>query len=224
LPSDFISEDDLDTFEGFLRLQAVDPSTATPSELATFRKLFDDAMVTRAATPKMGALKFKPAPGEHRYAVAVRESSELWLTTWVRRSPKGDVYVLTPRNDGDWNPHTSYHRDGTFHSKSFGHKSLVGTKKLQPLTDKFQGVEHLGMFAGHGPKTVGAICDPAMYSGVMEVPPGILGPRDGFVAVDLVEPGSELIDLLNPVIQEQVFRDAVPWIVIRVGRLAPPSR
>jgi hypothetical protein len=223
LVPDFISEDDLSTFEGYLRLQAADPSTATAEELAAWRKLFDEAMTSRAATSKVGAMKFKPAPGEHRYAVAVRDGGELWLTTWIRRSPKGDIYVLIPRNDSDWNPHTSYHRDGTFHSKSFRHKTLFGARKRQPLTDKFRGVEHIGMFAGHGPKTVGAICDPLMFSGVMEVPPGILGPRDGFVAVDLIEPGCEPLELYNLVFREQVFRDSVPWIVIRVGKQAPPS-
>jgi hypothetical protein len=43
------------------------------------------------------------------------------------------------------------------------------------------------MFGGHGPKTVGAVCDPTNFSDVVEVPPGILGPKyNGFVAVDLV--------------------------------------
>lgn len=219
MESDFIDEDDLNTFEGFLRLQAIDASTTPPDELAMWRKFFDDAMATRGATPRMGAMKFKPVPGERRYAVAVREEGELWLTTWIRQAPKGDIYVVIPRNERGWNPHTSYHRDGTFHSKSFGHKVVSGTKR-QPLTSTFRGVEHIGMFAGHGPKVVGALCDRAMFSEVMEVPRGILGPRDGFVAVDLVEPGLDPIDLFNPVIQTKVLRDSVPWIVIRIGQQA----
>ena len=88
MPSDSISEDDLNTFEGFLRLQAVDPLTATPDELAMFRRFFDEAMAIKSATPKLGALKFKAIPGELRYAVAVRAGSDLWLTMWVRRAPK----------------------------------------------------------------------------------------------------------------------------------------
>ena len=43
MAEDFISEDDLNTFEGFLRFQAVDPATASADELAIFRKLFDEA-------------------------------------------------------------------------------------------------------------------------------------------------------------------------------------
>ncbi len=54
-----------------------------------------------------------------------------------------------------------------------------------------------------------------------EVAPGVLGPRDGFVAVDLVEPGCAPLELYNPIIQTEVFRDTIPWIVVRVGRQAP---
>jgi hypothetical protein len=222
LPSDFISEDDLNTFEGYLRFQAVDPLIATPDELALFRQFFDEAKAASSATPKLGAMKFKAVPGELRYAVAVLEGSDLWLTTWIRRAPKGDVYVLIPRSDGSWNPHSSYHRDGTVHSKSFNHK--MSSSKKQPLTRAFKRFEHLGMFGGHSPKNIGAICDPAMFSGVVEVPPGILGPRDGFVAVDLVEPGCDpLMELYNPVVLTQVFKGSVPWIVIRVGTHARPA-
>jgi len=220
MAEDFISEDDLDTFDGFLRFQAVDPVTASADELAIFRKLFDEAMATRASAPKLGAIKFKPAPGEYRYAVAVRDNGELWLTIWIRRSRQGDVYVIIPRNDPAWNPHVTYHHDGTFHSKSFNHKVMKSTER-QPLTTAFRGAEHVCATYGHGPKTVGAICDPAMFSGVMEVAPGILGPVDGFVAVDLVEPSCDPIDLFNPVSQTQVFKGAVPWIVVRVGQQAP---
>jgi hypothetical protein len=47
--------------------------------------------------------------GEHRYAVAIRKKSELWLTLWVRYSPKSGFFVLVPRADRGWDPHISYH-------------------------------------------------------------------------------------------------------------------
>jgi hypothetical protein len=208
-------------FEGYLRLQAVDPLTATPDELAMFRQFFDQAMAANAATPKLGAMKFKATPGEFRYAVGVGDGFDRWLAIWVKRAPKGDVYVLVPRNDASWNPHASYHRDGAFHSKSFKHK--MSSLKKQPLIGGFKGSEHVGMFAGYSPKNIGAVCDPAMFSSVIEVPPGILGPRDGFVAVDLVEPGCDPLDLYNPIVLTRVFKNSVPWIVIRVGTQARPG-
>jgi hypothetical protein len=54
---DFISEDDLQTFEGWLRYQAVDASTTAPGELAMWRRLFEEARQRSAANPKVGLMK-----------------------------------------------------------------------------------------------------------------------------------------------------------------------
>jgi len=70
----------------------------------------------------------------------------------------------------------------------------------------------------YGPKGVGAICDPTAFSGVVELAPGILGPRHGMVAVDLVEPGHEPTEYpFFKIVTRQFFREALPWIVITVG-------
>jgi hypothetical protein len=122
---------------------------------------------------------------------------------------------MIPCSDPDWNPHNSYHRDGRFHIKSYRHK-LGSPQQRQVLTGTFQGTEHLGAFIGHSPKYVGALCDPSVFSGVVEVATGILGPRNGGVVVDLVEPGCEPLTVPNTIVQEGVFRDTVPWIVIRI--------
>jgi hypothetical protein len=213
---EFISEDDLKTFEGWLKYQAIDAATATPDELAMWRGFFDEVTASSLATPKVGLMKLRPVPGEHRYAVAVREGSNLWLTLWVRRSRKGEFFVMVPRGDRDWDPHTSYHLDGTLHAKSFDHK-FSPAQKRQPLTGAFRGTEHLGAYGGHGPKGVGAICDPTAFSGVVEVTPGVLGPRNGTVVVDLVEPGSAPIPFVGSIAQQEIFRDILPWIVITIG-------
>jgi hypothetical protein len=106
-------------------------------------------------------MQLRPVTGEHRYAVAVEEGSDLWLTLWVKRSIKGEffvmlprkVFVILPRWVNEWDPHTSYHLDGTFHMKS--HDSKMVKKQCQPLTGPFCGTEDLGYYAGHDPKSVG---------------------------------------------------------------------
>ena len=214
---EFINEDDLKTFEGWLRYQAVDAATTAPEELEMWRRLFDEARERSSAIPKVGLMKLQPVPGEHRYAVAVREGSDLWLTLWVRRSRKGEFFVMVPRGDRDWDPHTSYHLDGTLHMKSHGRTVLPPTKR-QPLTGAFRGTEHLGGFFGHGPKSVGAICDPTAFSGVVEVAPGVLGPRDGGVTVDLVQPGCDPTAFpWTQIARQEVFREILPWVVITIG-------
>lgn len=164
-------------------------------------------------------MKLQPVPGEHRYAVAVREGSDLWLTLWVRRSQKGEFFVLLPMGDRDWNPHTSYHLDGTLHSKSYDCKVLPPQKR-QSLTGPFCGIVELGIQAGHAPKGVGAICDPAVFSGVVEVLSGVLGPKHGAVGVALVEPGHTPPDYTwgYEVVTQTVFRDVTPNVVITVLR------
>jgi hypothetical protein len=213
---EFISEDDLQTFEGWLKYQPVDASTRTLEELAMWRSVFEEARQRSAAHPKVGLMKLKLIPGEYRYAVAVREASGLWLTLWIRRSPKGEFFIMAPR-DPDWDLHTSYHLDGTWHTKSHG-RAFLRPHKRQPLTGTFRGSEPLGVYAGHAPKLVGAICDPRAFSGVVEVGPGVVGPRHGAVAVDLVEPGQEAPEVpWTRIVKREVFRDIVPWVVITVG-------
>ncbi len=214
---EFISEDDLQTFEGWLRYQAVDAATTAPEELEKWRCLFEDVRERTATCPKVGLMKLQPVPGEHRYAVAVRDGSDLWLTLWVRRSRKGEFSIMQPRGDQDWDAHTSYHLDGTLHMKSHDRKVLPPQKR-QPLTGAFRGSEDLGFYSGHGPKGVGAICDPTTFSGVVEVAPGVLGPRHGGVKVDLVEPGHEPMEFpWTRIVTRQVFGDILPQVVITVG-------
>ena len=214
---EFIGEDDLQTFEGWLRYQAVDAAMTTPEELVSWRRLFEDARERRATSPKVGLMKLQAVPGEHRYAVAVREGSDLWLTLWVRRSRKGEFFIMLPRSNRDWDAHTSYHLDGTLHMKGFGH-TLLPPQKRQPLTGTLRGSEHLTVYSGYAPKSVGAICDPAAFSGVVEVAPGVLGPSHGQVSVDLVEPGHERMGVpLTQIVTRQVFRNILPWVVITVG-------
>jgi hypothetical protein len=214
----FISEDDLETFDGWLRYQGIDASTTAPEELETWRGIFDDARARSSASLKVGLMKLRAMPpGERRYAVAVREGTDLWLTLWVRRSPAGEFFVLVPRRDRDWDIHASYHLDGRLHMKSHGRMDLPPIR-CQPLTGTFRGTQPLVAFAGYGPKSVGAICDPTAFSGLVEVPPGILGPRNGQIAVDLVEPGCQPADVPWVRVDKQVvFRDIVPWVVVTVG-------
>jgi hypothetical protein len=211
-----MSDDELEKFEVWLRdVQGYDPAALSPEELALWRA--DHAQVMANPTPKVGLMKLRAQPGDHLYAVAIRDGAELWLTLWVRRDARGDVYVLIPRGVSGWDPHTSYHRDGTFHSKSFG-KEIGQSESRQPLNKDFKGTEHLGAYAGHG-KSIGAVCSPDDFTGVIEVEPGTLTGRNGWVAVDLVEPNCEPLDMgfTGKVTHQRIFDEAFPSLVIRVG-------
>ena len=215
-PLEFLHEDDLRTFEGWIKYQAFDLAALTDEERASVREMFDAAVNRRETARKVGRMKLKTRPGEYRYAVAVREGDDLWLTLWVRRSPKGEFFIFQPRGDRDWDPHASLHADGSFHMKSHDAKMLVQNRQ-PPASIKES--EHLGAYLGHGPKSVGAVCDPADFTEVFEVPPGILGQRNGTVVVDLVaEPG--VTPLAHPAeeVDRRLFTDTVPHVLIRIFR------
>ena len=158
-------------------------------------------------------MKLKPLlPNEHRYAVAVRDGSDAWLTLWVKRAPQGDVYVTMPTADGRWKPHKSYHQSGKHHGKSFGREFLPSVR--QPLTSAFKGTENVGSFGADRPEKGRLGYDPRVFSGVIFAPRGILD--RGSILVDLVEPGFEPIRVYTEISQREFFRDAIPWIVITI--------
>jgi hypothetical protein len=160
-------------------------------------------------------MKLRSIPVEYRYAVAIRDGPDLWLTLWVRRSPKPEFFVMQPRSDGGWDPHISYHFDGKLHGKSYGRTVLKAER--QPLNDTFRGTVHLGRYAGHG-KSIVAICDPNAFDGVVEVESDVLGRGHGQVVIDLVEPGYKLMPWPFILVRQKTFKHSKPWVVIRIGR------
>jgi hypothetical protein len=212
---DFISEDDLRTFEGFPAL--------TPDELRMWRGYFEEAMQVRETSPKVGLMKLRPAPGEQKYGVALRDGAALWLTMWVRCSAKGEIFVMYPRADAG-NPHASYHLDGSYHHKSYGSAGIRQTK--QSLNAAFRESEHLGLYISHG-KSTGAVCDRTAFDGLVIVEQGILGPKHGSVGIDLVAAGyeatwnREIADrfYFGDVVQREIFsRGPRPSLAITIQR------
>jgi hypothetical protein len=108
MSDDFISEDDLLAFDGWMKYQAIDPAMRTPDELKMWRKTFDKNLLLRESSPKVGRMKLQPVPGEQKYAVAIRDEDGLWLTMWVRCSRKGEIFIMYPRGNRDWDAHASY--------------------------------------------------------------------------------------------------------------------
>jgi hypothetical protein len=119
-PDRFISEDTTESFEGWFKNRNFGP--ITPEQETILRKHYDE--MKKCAPAKVGLMKLPPpAPSERRYAVACRDSTDLWLTLWVRRSPKGEFFVMVPRGDREWDPHISYHLNGKFRCFATGDRA-----------------------------------------------------------------------------------------------------
>jgi hypothetical protein len=167
------------TFDRWFENQQLDPCSLSEEIKAPLREEYERAQV-RAESLRATTLNPRTTGG-HRYAVAIEDGADLRLTLWIKRSLKAECVILQPR-DGKWNAHCTYHYDGRYHNKSFGMKF---PDRQRQRIDGFKGIEHLGIFCGHG--TAVPKCDPSHFDAVMIVPPSIL--ERGGVLVDLVEPG-----------------------------------
>jgi hypothetical protein len=183
-----------------------------------------------------------PKPGEQRYAVAIRDGADLRLMLWIRYSEKDEIFVMLPGLD--WEQKASYHDDGEFHTEVFHRNSRRHIKwrlppkrglsrqlliqgmpkplaqilllaKPQPLTADFKGIQHAVTLYGQG-FGAGVVWHPTDFNEVVYVEPGILGPRDGSVAVDVVEPGYKLKPKPGGPMIRMFYRGPLPSVVISI--------
>jgi hypothetical protein len=203
------------TFEDWLELQGFELAGAPDETVASWHRVFDKAQIDIAAA-RQSVMFSKPCPpNEHRYGIALEDGTELRLGLVIRRSPKGEYFIMYPR-DAESNPHASYHLDGTYHHKSYNRKFDTGAKRHR-LGAGFKGREHLGLFYGVF-STATPICDPANFTAVVRVR-GDEVPKGASVIVDLVEPGASPNPLHREgrrLIQEHTFCNGTPHIVIAV--------
>ncbi len=152
------------------------------------------------------------------YAVAVRDAEDLFLFLRIRRAPTGDAYVVFPRNNRDgWDPHSSYHKDGHHHQKSFDRK-FMERQGAEP-NENFKGTANVVTtpIAASEPRAINMPCKVNEFSRVFEIPLSEVRPEKykTHIAVDLCEPGGQ--PTIAPgarIVRQAVFDDAVPWILV----------
>lgn len=170
------------------------------------------------------------------YAVAIRDSDGLWLFARISCSiggAKAGVSVLPPRDDPRFstgtppvasNPHSTYHRNGEFHFRSYsglpGNKPFLAAQR-QKLDASFSGSESVwplpiqpGEAVQHQTR-----CVAAEFQDVCEILVGQLPQEEHHtIAVDLVERGATrpAHGPWRQVITQKSFPDLVPQISILV--------
>lgn len=155
-------------------------------------------------------------------AIAVRDAQGLHLVARVARRPSG-IYYSIPRDAKafqidsaeNWDPHASYHADGTHHIKSFGQLALTRVKR-QPLSSAFSGAEPLfaQSFQPRDLHNLPMLSDASVFADVFEIPVDRLTSADHYtLALDLLAPGARRLrgPWLEAVL-EHSFQDALPWI------------
>jgi hypothetical protein len=95
-------------FEGWLKNQKIDLRGRPVETMASLRGVFEKALVDIARACQ-SVMFSEPCPaGEYRYAIALEDGSDFRLLLVIRRSDKGEYFILYPR-DADSDPHPSYH-------------------------------------------------------------------------------------------------------------------
>ena len=160
-------------------------------------------------------------------AVAIRDRNDLFLATYFRRSPKGEIFGMRPIKDQrsepkKWNPHWSLHKNGKIHHKSYDKKITASERQLPEPNSNFQGAFNADYFdlARHEPRASGYSCDRSDYSDVMEVQASLLSTRQGetYISVDLTGPeGAPSVNTSDgEILAQRRFDDALPWILVSV--------
>jgi hypothetical protein len=224
---------DIDTFEEWRKHHGYDgydgyDGEASEDQLTKWRIEFASDMARREAARATVFFSKPPPPGEYRHAVIMEDGTFVLVVSrrFKKREGVWECFVLMQRdndpdpNEPDWDPHATYHADGTYHQKSFNQKFMV--QQRQPL-NQFKGSEHLGQFQGMGL----AVCNPANFTSVLTVPNGALTSMSGSVLVDLVEPGvlpaaSHRQNLGQTIIVEKTYTECSPWVVVAIVKQDTP--
>jgi hypothetical protein len=156
------------------------------------------------------------------HAIAARDAQGLHVVARVARRSSG-IYYLIPRDakafqidsDENWDPHVSYHADGSHHLKSFGQLALTPMKR-QALNSTFSGA--VPLFAQSSRPgdlhNLPTLSNASAFADVFEIPVDRLSSGDHYtLALDLLEPGAHRPGgpWLEAVL-EHSFQDASPWI------------
>jgi len=211
------------TYEEWLDFQKLDPASVSPEEEKAWRQLYEDGL-KRQQRPGIAITSPAKTPDDRRYAIAFKDGAALWLCLWIRRSAKGDYYVLPPLGEPHDNPHASYHRDGQYHHKN--HDYASGRRKRQPPNAGFRGTENviLTPVSAREVRATNSVCDPQGFSDMLEVPIGHIDPGStnigtSRIVIDLVEPGETPPPEPGcALIAEKRFTDHVPHILVTVWR------
>ena len=162
--------------------------------------------------------------------IGVRVKGRIMLVARIARRKKG-IYYLIPRDyaafgivsDEHWDPHASYHVDGTRHFKS-DNQVRGGRDQRQPLGESFAGVEDLtGQSFGPG-DLLGEQTElrESEFDAVFELPMDLVPPSYGVhLRVALCAP--EQVSVWHPQNAHEIARywsrDATPWIEVTVWRI-----
>ena len=101
-------------FDDWLRRQQLpDAGSIPPEQLALLRASYEESVASAAKVTRWTP-RARSSPADDLYAVAVRDDADLWLLTWVKRTPKKrghDFMMMLPRPDRSIDAHATQRLD-----------------------------------------------------------------------------------------------------------------
>ena len=166
---------------------------------------------------------------ERMFAVAVRDGDDLFLWIQLRRAASNGIYYVLPTGREDdqkwkkWNPHGSWHKDGSLHHKSVDEK-VPGPSCNSDPTLNSRALSNIisRPIKADEPRAFGVHCDRLKFSDVMEIPAIIISQkrdetyylRPSTWANPVVQP--MLMGGQEKILMQRVFNDAIPHITVTV--------
>jgi hypothetical protein len=207
------------TFEEWMAYRGIDITTLGEEELKAWRRDYDASCQVQSQR-KIWTPQVRANPKDLLYAVAVRDGPDLWLALWVKRSTKPEYFVMLPRNDRpDWDPHASYHSDGCLHQKT--HNRKIDVSQRQIPGPGFHGTENIltTRLDLEDARAVKALCDPGLFTGILEIPGEVLSQGHHIVAVDLTDTnGTALAHPCSQIVIQRRFSKPFPEVLLTVWR------
>ncbi len=168
-----------------------------------------------------------------RIGSCVRYADGTFTLAFIEFKKNGDV--ILSQHYGDYqqldngtkfNPHVTYHADGTYHVAHFKGNPADGgyavNQKRQSLNSSFRGFEtlvHQG-FGTNNAKILGRVC--SGHDHVVTVDSDAVDDRSTSFEVDLLEPGFDPATIrIGPnenIIRQELIKDTFPWCLVTIHR------
>lgn len=161
---------------------------------------------------------------EKMYAIVIaRPRGERRLLARIRRSPKGEIFVIWAEDESPDNPargadpHASYHASGRLHYKMS--RAIAFIKNLQAPSRNFRWNQPIVVTNANRALSPTLPVLSGQFDDEIEISVDLIsGNPNQSIAVDLTEPGvpPANVNRTDRVLAEKTFDDDVPWIIVRL--------
>lgn len=168
------------------------------------------------------------ATPKYNFAICVDYGTEIYQFLRIGVANDGSIVASFPRKKRSlgkglarWDPHSTYHRSGQVHHKSFGR--TVQPKQKQEIGNEFKDTENIVItgISNEEAKQIGILCNRERFDATMHLKSSSISDfkYKNYLSVDLAEPNSDVSNVAGArapykVLEQRIFKRFEPWIVL----------